>query len=114
MSTTMKAAVLKGGEWLIKESVAAETFIPEDFTEEQHMIMEMCSQFLDTEVVPVYDRIEKMEPGLMQSLLTKAGEQGILATGFPEQYGGLGKDFTDPVFWYRSAEAEIYTEAGLR
>jgi alkylation response protein AidB-like acyl-CoA dehydrogenase len=93
MSTTMKAAVLKGGEWLIKESVAAETFIPEDFTEEQHMIMEMCSQFLDTEVVPVYDRIEKMEPGLMQSLLTKAGEQGILATGFPEQYGGLGKDF---------------------
>jgi alkylation response protein AidB-like acyl-CoA dehydrogenase len=93
MSTTMQSAVLKGGEWLIKESVAAETFIPEEFSEEQRMIMEMCTQFLDTEVVPVYDRIEKMEPGLIQSLLTKAGEQGILATGLPEQFGGLGKDF---------------------
>jgi alkylation response protein AidB-like acyl-CoA dehydrogenase len=93
MSITIQSAVLKGGEWLVKESVAAETFIPEDFTEEQRMIMDMCTQFLDTEVVPVYDRIEKMEPGLMQSLLTKAGEQGLLATGFPEQYGGLGKDF---------------------
>jgi alkylation response protein AidB-like acyl-CoA dehydrogenase len=93
MSTTMQSAVLKGGEWIIRESNAADTFIPEEFTEEQRMIMEMCAKFLDTEVVPVYDRIEKMEPGLMQSLMTKAGEQGILATGLPEQYGGLGKDF---------------------
>lgn len=93
MSTTLQSAVLKGGEWLVRESVAAETFIPEDFTEEQRMIMEMCTQFLDTEVVPVYDRIEKMEPGLMQSLMTKAGEQGLLATAFPEKYGGLEKDF---------------------
>jgi alkylation response protein AidB-like acyl-CoA dehydrogenase len=34
-----------------------------------------------------------MEPGLMPSLLQKAGEQGLLATAFPEEYGGLGKDF---------------------
>jgi len=93
MSTTTNATLLKGGEWIIKESVAAETFIPEDFTEEQRMIMEMCTQFLDTEVVPVYDRIEKMEPGLMPSLMEKAGAQGLLSTSFPEQYGGLGKDF---------------------
>lgn len=89
----MQSSVLKGGEWLVRDSIPAETYVPEDFTEEQRMIMDMCAQFLDTEVVPVYDRIEKMEPGLMQSLLTKAGEQGLLATGFPEQYGGLGKDF---------------------
>jgi alkylation response protein AidB-like acyl-CoA dehydrogenase len=93
MSTTIQSAVLKGGEWLVRESVSSETFIPEDFTEEQRMIMDMCTQFLDTEVVPVYDRIEKMEPGLIQSLMTKAGEQGLLATAFPEKYGGLEKDF---------------------
>jgi len=29
----------------------------------------------------------------MKSLLTKAGEQGLLAVAFPEEYGGLGKDF---------------------
>src|SRR5688500_12930796 len=93
MSATMQSAVLKGGEWIAKESVPAETFAPEDLTEEQRMIMEMCTQFLDSEVVPVYDRVEKLEPGLMQSLLQKAGEQGLLATAFPESYGGLGKDF---------------------
>jgi alkylation response protein AidB-like acyl-CoA dehydrogenase len=93
MSTTLQNSVLKGGEWLIKESVSAETFIPEDFNEEHRMIMDMCTQFLNSEVVPMYERIDKMEPGLMQSLMEKAGEQGLLATAFPEQYGGLGKDF---------------------
>lgn len=84
---------LKGGEWIIKESTAAQTFIPEDFTEEQQMIMDMCTQFLNTEVVPVYDRIETLEPGLMPALVKRAGEQGLLATAFPEEYGGLAKDF---------------------
>ncbi|HAR19139.1 MAG TPA: acyl-CoA dehydrogenase, partial [Cytophagales bacterium] len=39
------------------------------------------------------DRIDQLEPGLMASLVRKAGDQGLLATSFPEQYGGLGKDF---------------------
>ena len=38
--------VLKGGEWLIKESSPFETFIPENFVEEQRMIRDMCNQFL--------------------------------------------------------------------
>src|SRR5918993_1182858 len=92
METTIKNA-LKGGEWLIKESDPASTFIPEEFTEEQEMIRDMCNQFLDSEVMPNVDRIDNMEPGLMKSLVQKAGEQGLLATAFPEQYGGLGKDF---------------------
>jgi len=85
--------VLKGGEWLIKESSPFETFIPEDFSEEQKMIRDMCDQFLEAEVFPVLDRIDSLEPGLMKSLVTKAGDQGLLATAFPEEYGGLGKDF---------------------
>lgn len=84
---------LKGGEWLIKESSSFETFIPEDFSEEQLMIRDMCNQFLDAEIYPNLDRIDALEQGLMKSLVTKAGEQGLLATSFPEQYGGLGKDF---------------------
>lgn len=92
MSTTQTTAI-RGGEWLIKESDPATTFIPEDFSEEQQMIREMCEQFLDKEVFPNLDRIDNMEPGLMKSLVQKAGEQGLLATSFPEEYGGLGKDF---------------------
>ncbi len=85
--------VLKGGEWLIKTSSPDETFTPEDFVEEQKMIRDMCNQFLDAEVYPILDRIDSLEPGLMKSLVTKAGEQGLLSVAFPEEYGGLGKDF---------------------
>ena len=92
METAIKN-VLKGGEWLIKESNHSETFIPEDFNEEQQMVKDMCASFLDAEVLPIIDRIDKLEPGLMPSLLVKAGEQGLLGTSIPEQYGGLGKDF---------------------
>jgi len=92
-TTTNKNNSLNGAEWLIKESNPFETFIPEDFDEEQKMVMEMCQQFLDTEVYPVLERIDQQEPGLMTSLLEKAGEQGLLSTSFPEEYGGLDKNF---------------------
>ena len=93
MSTTQTTTTIKGGEWLIKQSDPEATFIPEDFTEEQQMIRDMCDQFLDAEVFPILDKIDALEPGLMRSLVEKAGEQGLLATAFPEEYGGLGKDF---------------------
>ncbi len=94
MSTsTTTTTSLKGGEWLIKESNAFETYTPEDFNEEQQMVKEMCLQFLATEVLPVIDRIDKMEEGLMPSLMVKAGEQGLLGASIPEDLGGLGKDF---------------------
>ena len=94
MSTsTATTTPLKGGEWLIKESNAFETYTPEDFNEEQQMVKDMCIQFLNTEVLPVIDRIDKMEAGLMPSLMVKAGEQGLLGTSVPEDLGGLGKDF---------------------
>lgn len=92
-TTTTKNAILKGGEWLTRESTPFETFIPEDFNEEQRMVLEMCNTFLDSEVLPILDRIDNLEPGLMPSLMDKAGEQGLLGTSIPEEYGGLGKDF---------------------
>jgi alkylation response protein AidB-like acyl-CoA dehydrogenase len=92
-TTTSTANTLKGGEWLIKESNAFETFTPEDFNEEQQMVKDMCLQFLDSEVLPAIERIDKMEPGLMPSLMVKAGEQGLLGASIPEDLGGLGKDF---------------------
>jgi alkylation response protein AidB-like acyl-CoA dehydrogenase len=92
-TTTQTTTTLKGGEWLIKESNAFETFTPEDFNEEQRMVKEMCLQFLGSEVMPNLDRIDKMEEGLMPSLMVKAGEQGLLGASIPEELGGLGKDF---------------------
>jgi alkylation response protein AidB-like acyl-CoA dehydrogenase len=92
-ASTEKAQALKGAEWLVKESSPFETFIPEDYNEEQQMVKDMCAAFLDTEVLPVIERIDKLEPGLMPSLIQKAGDQGLLGAAVPEEYGGLGKDF---------------------
>jgi alkylation response protein AidB-like acyl-CoA dehydrogenase len=93
MEATVDKSTLKGAEFLIKESPVHEVFTPEDFNEEQKMIKEMAEQFVAKEVTPVLDRIDKLEEGLMPSLLEKAGEQGLLGAAFPEEYGGLGKDF---------------------
>ena len=92
-TSTPTTTSLKGGEWLIKESNAFDSFTPEDFNEEQLMVKDMCLQFLAAEIHPVVDRIDKLEPGLMPSLMVKAGEQGLLGASVPESLGGLGKDF---------------------
>jgi len=94
MSTAMQiSTAIKGGEWLVKETNPIDIFIPEDFSEEQKMVMDMCQQFLDAEVLPVIERIDKQEEGLMPLLMQKAGEQGLLSVSIPEEYGGMGKDF---------------------
>lgn len=82
-----------GGGFLIQTSTPESTFTPEDFTEEQEMIAEMCDDFLEKEVIPKLIEIDRQEEGLMPELLNKAGELGLLGAAFPESLGGLGKDF---------------------
>ena len=84
---------MQGGGFLIAASTTADTYTPEDFNEEQHMIAAMCSEFLDKEVLPHLAAIDAQQPGLMTSLLENAGGLGLLGASFPEEYGGLGKDF---------------------
>lgn len=84
---------LKGGEFLIRDIDAAEIFIPEEWNEEQQMIISSTRDFLDAEVFPHLDRIDALEPGLMPALLTKAGNLGLLGVSVPEAYGGFGKNF---------------------
>jgi alkylation response protein AidB-like acyl-CoA dehydrogenase len=88
-----KEDVIKGGEFLIKETKAENVFIPEDFDEEQLMIAETCYDFIEKEIDPIIDRIEKQEEGLSSSLMEKAGDLGLLGISVPEDLGGFGKDF---------------------
>ncbi len=85
--------VIKGGEFLVRETEAHEIFIPEEFTEEQRMMAQACQDFIDKEVQPNIERMEKMEPNFMSNLMTKAGELGLLGISVPEEYGGLGMSF---------------------
>lgn len=89
-----KSKILKGGEFLIKETEAKDIFIPEEFDEEQRMIAQTCVDFLETEVYPILDRIDDQEKGLMRDLIAKSGELGLLGISVPEQYEGFEQSFT--------------------
>ena len=84
---------IKGGEFLIRKTEAADIFTPEEWTEEQKMIAQTCKDFLHQEILTRLDEIdsqkdEKLVPGLIE----KAGELGILGISVPESLGGFGKD----------------------
>jgi len=87
-------SVTKGGEFLIKDTHPSNVFIPEEWNEEQRMIAKMAQDFLEAEVYPNVERLDSMkEPDLMPSILTKAGELGLLGLSVPTEYGGTGSDF---------------------
>lgn len=84
---------IKGGEFVIKETAYTDVFIPEEFDEEAQMIKQTCLDFLDSEVLTRLEAIDAQEEGLMETLLNKSGELGMLGVSIPEQYGGFGKNF---------------------
>jgi alkylation response protein AidB-like acyl-CoA dehydrogenase len=92
-TTDKKSNAIKGGEFLIKDTQAHEIFTPEEWSEHQRMIADMCHDFLAAEVHPNLDRIDSMEEGLMVSIMEKAGAQGLLGLSVPEELGGMGVDF---------------------
>ena len=84
---------MKSGEFLVKDIDAKEIFIPEEFNEEQRMIAQTCRDFMDAEVFPNLDKIDKGDRELMKGILHKAAELGMLGIAVPEEYNGFGQDF---------------------
>ena len=50
-----------GGSFIIKEYDPNEVFTPEDFTEEHKMMKDSVIEFVDREIVPKRQRIEKKD-----------------------------------------------------
>src|SRR5256885_3588283 len=86
--------LIKGGSFLIEERPPDEIFTPEDFTEEHRMIAETTRQFIDNEVIPRIDELEKHDWKLSRELIGKAADLGLIGANIPEEYGGLGLDQT--------------------
>ncbi len=86
---------MKGGEFLIKEQLASEVFIPEELNEEQLMFRSMAIDFIEAKIWPNVAKIDKQleNPTMIPNLLEEIGELGILGAGVPEEYGGMGVDF---------------------
>jgi alkylation response protein AidB-like acyl-CoA dehydrogenase len=93
MSTEVeKKTVLKGGEFLIKETPSSDVFTPEQLTEEQRMFAQTTKDFIDSRVLANLMKIEKQEPGLSVQLLKETAELGLLGASVPEEFGGMGID----------------------
>ena len=89
MTTTMKPTET-GTAFLttpVSES-AAKIFTLEQRDEEQRWIQESTATFMAREVMPEAEAIDHQEPGVLPSLVKKAGEQGLLMVDVPEAYGG--------------------------
>lgn len=92
MSEVVTNEVLKGSEFLIKESNPQDVFTPEDTNEEHTMVRNMVRDFVNNEIEPVYQDLEKQKEGLSKAKLQVAGELGLLGSHIPEEYGGMSMD----------------------
>jgi len=90
--TLVQTTVLNGGEFLVRDTQPEDVFIPEDFNEEQLMTKQMVVDFLEQEIYPNMQKIEKQEDGIAVKLLKKTGELGLLGAHMPEKYGGMALD----------------------
>lgn len=97
-TTTDKKTILKGGEFIIKDSSWEDTYIPEQITEEQTLIRNTAKDFVKNEIDPFIDRLDAQEDGLLVKKLDAAGELGLLSLAIPEAYGGAGLDFTSGAY----------------
>ncbi|MEO5767439.1 MAG: acyl-CoA dehydrogenase family protein [Polyangia bacterium] len=84
----------QGGGFLLEATGSATVLIPEMLTDEQRMMHQTALDFMSREVESRVVEIEGKKPGLMRSILQKAGEVGLLGHDIPEIYGGLGGDKT--------------------
>ncbi|MFK8795660.1 acyl-CoA dehydrogenase family protein [Planococcus plakortidis] len=84
--------LIKGGSFLIEDADLSRVFTPEDFTEEHKMIAKTTEDYVNTEVMPLVEKLENHEFEHSVNLLKKAGELGLLGADVPEQYDGLGLD----------------------
>src|SRR5690606_2863881 len=73
--------------------MSVDIFIPEDFNEEQRMMAQATTEFMEKEVAPQRERFEKKDYALTEELMKKVGELGLLGITVSEEYGGLGMDF---------------------
>lgn len=90
-------------------------FSPEDFVGDDKLMVEAAQQFSTKEVVPLAERIDHQEDGLMPNLIRKAGELGLCGVDTPEAYGGLGlsKNLAARILEFMSLNASMSVTYGI-
>lgn len=89
--------------------------VPEDFQGDERLMIESAEQFSRKEVVPLVERLDAQEDGLMPRLLRKAADLGFCGVDAPETYGGLGqsKNLAARILEYLSLNASFSVTIGV-
>ncbi len=90
-------------------------FAPEDFIGDEFLMIEQAEQFSRKEVLPLSDRLDKQEDGLMPGLIKSAGDLGFIGIDSPEAYGGLGmgKNLSARILEFLSLNASFSVTYGV-
>src|SRR5207253_8893830 len=88
------AAEPQGGHFLFLPVGSTPFMTPERFTEEQRQFFATGVDFVNSEVLPLTDRLERKDNASLRELLAKAGALGLLGVDVPEEFDGLGQDKT--------------------
>ena len=91
----MEKDIIRGGQFLVKESNCDDIFTPEDFNEDQLMMKDAVTEFVDREIWAKKAQFEKKDYALTESCMRQAGELGFLSVAVPDAYGGMGMGFVD-------------------
>ncbi len=91
-SAPTSLAILKGGEWLLKSTDAEAIFTPERLSDEHRMIAQTVTDFIDKEVLPQLDRLERKDWAFARELVRRCGELGLIGVDVAETYGGVQLD----------------------
>src|SRR5690625_7320577 len=88
-----KDNLIRGGQFIVRETDAKDVFTPEDFTEEQRMMRDSVKEFIDKEDIPKKHQFEKKDYALTEDVMRKAVKLGLLGIAVPEEYDGMGMIF---------------------
>jgi alkylation response protein AidB-like acyl-CoA dehydrogenase len=114
MAAELEKEVIKGGGFLLAETLPAQVFSPEDFNDEQRMIGQTTREFVDKEIVPRHDEIETKDYELQRGLIKEAADLGLINASVPTEYGGLELDHVSNMLIaeHLSGEASFSTGFG--
>jgi alkylation response protein AidB-like acyl-CoA dehydrogenase len=90
-------------------------FTVEDFQGDEKLMLQAAEDFSRNEVLPLAERLDHQEEGLMPALIRKAGELGFCGVDTPEEYGGLGlgKNLAARILEYMSMNGSMAVTIGV-
>jgi len=92
MAAQLEKESIQGGGFLLAETLPAQVYSPEDFTEEQRLIGQTTTEFMDKEVIPNHDKLESKDYEIQRMLIRQAADLGLINSSIPEKYDGLELD----------------------